>query len=80
MALEARGRISMRVSHSVGTYKPFFPFPDAAQIGQGVEPQPLAEENLPVQVETEEMPDPEVIVDMESQEDASDCFPDPIDD
>lgn len=80
MALGARGRISMRVSHSVGTYKPFLPFPDAAQIGQGIEPQPLAEENLPVHVEAEEMLDPEVIVDMESQEDASDCFPDPTDD
>lgn len=56
------------------------PKPDAAQIGQGVEPQPLAEENLPVQIEAEEMPDPEVIVDMESQEYASDCFPDPTDD
>lgn len=70
----------MRVSHSVGTYKPFLLFPDAAQIGQGVEPQPLVEENLPVQVEAEEMRDPEVIVDVESQEDASDCFPDPTDD
>lgn len=56
------------------------PKPDAAQTGQGVEPQPLAEENLPVQVEAEELPDPEVIVDMESQEDPSDCFPDPTDD
>lgn len=70
----------MRVSQSVGTCKQFLPFPDAAQIGQGVEPQPLVEENVPVQAEAEEMPDPEVIVDMESQGDASDCFPDPTDD
>lgn len=56
------------------------PKPDAAQIGQGVEPQPPSEENLPVQIEAEEMPAPEVLVDMESQEDASDCFPDPTDD
>lgn len=70
----------MRVSHSVGTYKPFLPFSDAAQTGQGVEPQPVAEENLPVQIEAEEMPDAEVLADMESQEDASDCFPDPTDD
>ncbi|XP_058656379.1 uncharacterized protein LOC131554801 [Ammospiza caudacuta] len=56
------------------------PFPDAAQIGQGVEPQPVAEENLPVQIEAEEMPDAEVLVDMDGQEDASDCFPDPADD
>ncbi|XP_057245940.1 uncharacterized protein LOC130588928 [Malurus melanocephalus] len=52
------------------------PKPDAAQTAQGAEPQP--EENLPVQMEAEEMP--EVIVDVESQEDASDCFPDPTDD
>nr|XP_041569518.1 uncharacterized protein LOC100222365 isoform X2 [Taeniopygia guttata] len=59
----------------------FIPVPsDAAQIGQGVEPQPLAGENLPVQIEAEEMPEAEVLVDMESQEDASDCFPDPTDD
>lgn len=70
----------MRVSHSVGTYKPFLPFPDAAQTGQGAEPQPVAEENLPVQIEAEEMPDAEVLADMEGQEDASDCFPDPTDD
>ncbi|XP_023800662.1 uncharacterized protein LOC111941715 [Cyanistes caeruleus] len=56
------------------------PKPDAAQVAQGLEPQPLAEENVPGQVEAEEMPDPEVIVDMESQGDASDCFPDPTDD
>uniref|UniRef100_A0A8C3TN92 Ig-like domain-containing protein n=1 Tax=Catharus ustulatus TaxID=91951 RepID=A0A8C3TN92_CATUS len=56
------------------------PKPDAAQTGQGVEPQPLPEENFPVQIEAEEMPAPEVLVDMESQEDASDCFPDPTDD
>ncbi|RMC01696.1 hypothetical protein DUI87_21710 [Hirundo rustica rustica] len=54
--------------------------PDAAQVGQGVEPQPPAEENVAVQLEAEEMPDAEAIVDMESQEDASDCFPDPTDD
>ncbi|KAM6417090.1 uncharacterized protein J5M81_002680 [Pluvialis apricaria] len=56
------------------------PKPDAAQTGQGVEPQPLVEENLPVETEPEELPDPEVIVDVESQENASDCFPDPTDD
>ncbi|KFQ99697.1 hypothetical protein Y956_12388 [Nipponia nippon] len=56
------------------------PKPDAAQTGQGVEPQPLVEENLPVEMEPEEMPDPEVIVDVESQENASDCFLDPVDD
>jgi len=38
------------------------------------------EENLPVEIEPEEMPDPEVIVDVESQENAADCFPDPTDD
>ncbi|KFQ84728.1 hypothetical protein N337_03871 [Phoenicopterus ruber ruber] len=56
------------------------PKPDAAQTGEGVEPQPLVEENLPVEIKPEELPDPEVIVDVESQENASDCFPDPIDD
>ncbi|KAJ7413647.1 hypothetical protein WISP_89250 [Willisornis vidua] len=56
------------------------PKPDAAQTGQGIEPQALVEENLPVQIEAEEIPDPEVIVDAESHEDASDCFPDPTDD
>ncbi|XP_009071339.1 PREDICTED: uncharacterized protein LOC103800708 [Acanthisitta chloris] len=56
------------------------PKPDAAQAGQGVEPQPLPQENLPGPMEPAEMPDPEVIVDVESQEDASDCFPDPTDD
>lgn len=38
------------------------------------------EENIPAEQEPEEMPDPEVIVDVESQENASDCFPDPSDD
>ncbi|XP_071419970.1 uncharacterized protein [Pithys albifrons albifrons] len=56
------------------------PKPDAAQTGQGIEPQALVEENLAVQIEAEEIPDPEVIVDAESHEDASDCFPDPTDD
>ncbi|KFQ57321.1 PREDICTED: uncharacterized protein LOC104412222 [Nestor notabilis] len=56
------------------------PKPDAAQTGQDVEPQPLVEENLAVEIEAEEMPDPEVIVDVESQENPSDCFPDPADD
>ncbi|XP_056183689.1 uncharacterized protein LOC130144286 isoform X1 [Falco biarmicus] len=56
------------------------PKPDAARTGQAVEPQPPVEENLPVGTEPEEMPDPEVIVDVESQENASDCFPDPADD
>ncbi|KFW90797.1 uncharacterized protein LOC104044466 [Phalacrocorax carbo] len=56
------------------------PKPDAAQTGQGVEPTPLVEENLPMAIEAEEMPGPEVIVDVESQENASDCFPDPTDD
>ncbi|PKU41127.1 t-cell surface antigen cd2-like isoform x1 [Limosa lapponica baueri] len=56
------------------------PKPDAARTGQGVEPQPLVEENLPVEIEPEEMPDPEVIIDVENQENASDCFPDPVDD
>ncbi|XP_074713514.1 uncharacterized protein LOC141938541 [Strix uralensis] len=51
--------------------------PDAAQTGQGIEPQPPMEENLPVEIEPEEMRDPEVIVDVESQENASDCFPGP---
>ncbi|XP_064921442.1 uncharacterized protein LOC102087116 isoform X2 [Columba livia] len=59
----------------------FIPVPsDAAQTGQGIEPQPLVEENLPVEIEPEEMPDPEVIVEVESQENASDCFLDPTDD
>ncbi|KAM7128054.1 uncharacterized protein J5F26_002572 isoform 2-T2 [Ciconia maguari] len=58
----------------------FIPVPsDTAQTGQGVEPQPLVEENLPVEIEPEEMPDPEVVVDVESQENASDCFPGPAD-
>ncbi|KFZ46466.1 hypothetical protein N321_05564 [Antrostomus carolinensis] len=56
------------------------PKPDTARSGQGVEPQLLVEESLPVETEPEEMPDPEVIVDVESQENASDCFPDPTDD
>uniref|UniRef100_A0A8B9IXX5 Ig-like domain-containing protein n=1 Tax=Amazona collaria TaxID=241587 RepID=A0A8B9IXX5_9PSIT len=56
------------------------PKPDAAQTDQGVEPQPLVEENLAVEMEAEEMPDPEVIVDVENQENPSDCFPDPADD
>ncbi|KAK4832326.1 hypothetical protein QYF61_021776 [Mycteria americana] len=56
------------------------PKPETAQTGQGVEPQPLVEENLPVEIEPEEMPDPEVVVDVESQENASDCFPGPTDD
>ncbi|XP_027744142.1 uncharacterized protein LOC114059659 isoform X1 [Empidonax traillii] len=56
------------------------PKPDAAQTGPGVEAQPPAEENLAVQIEAEELPDPEVIADAESQEDASDCFPDLTDD
>uniref|UniRef100_A0A8C8ABE6 Ig-like domain-containing protein n=1 Tax=Otus sunia TaxID=257818 RepID=A0A8C8ABE6_9STRI len=54
--------------------------PDAAQTGQGTEPLPAMEENLPVEIEPEEMPDPEVIVDVESQENASDGFPGPTDD
>uniref|UniRef100_A0A8B9Z949 Ig-like domain-containing protein n=1 Tax=Buteo japonicus TaxID=224669 RepID=A0A8B9Z949_9AVES len=54
--------------------------PDAAQTGQGIEPEPPVEENLPVEIEPEEMPDPAVIIDVESQEKASDCFPDPTDD
>ncbi|XP_062430615.1 uncharacterized protein LOC134139826 [Rhea pennata] len=53
--------------------------PDAAQTGQGLEPQPLMEENIPVEAEPEEMPEPEVIVDVESQGNTSDCFPDPTD-
>ncbi|KAM9565840.1 uncharacterized protein ACIB01_004139 isoform 2-T2 [Guaruba guarouba] len=56
------------------------PKPDAAQTDQDVEPQPLVEENLAVEMEAEEMPDPEVIVDVENQENPSDCFPDPADD
>ncbi|KAM6438860.1 uncharacterized protein O9250_015285 [Rhynochetos jubatus] len=56
------------------------PKPDAARTGQGVEPQPLVEENLPVEIEPEELPDPEVIVDVESQENASDHVLDPTDD
>ncbi|XP_009681008.2 uncharacterized protein [Struthio camelus] len=55
------------------------PKPDAAQTGQDLEPQPLMEENLLVEAEPEEMPDPEVIVDVENQGNASDCFPDPTD-
>lgn len=63
------------------TYKLFPPsFPDAAQIGPGTEPLPLVEENLPVVVEPEEMPEQEMIGYVESQEHASDCFPDPTDD
>ncbi|XP_025896281.1 uncharacterized protein LOC112948258 [Nothoprocta perdicaria] len=53
--------------------------PDAAQTSQSLEPQPLAEENFPVETEPEEIPDPEVIVDVENQGNASDCFPDPTD-
>ncbi|XP_040423115.1 uncharacterized protein LOC121074726 isoform X2 [Cygnus olor] len=56
------------------------PVPDAAQIGPGTEPPPLVEENLPVVVEPEEMPEQEMIGYVESQEHASDCFPDPTDD
>ncbi|KFZ61726.1 hypothetical protein N338_13467 [Podiceps cristatus] len=56
------------------------PKPGAARTGQGVDPQQLVEENLPVEIEPEEMPDPGVIVDVESQENASNCFPDPTDD
>uniref|UniRef100_A0A8C6J7B9 Ig-like domain-containing protein n=1 Tax=Melopsittacus undulatus TaxID=13146 RepID=A0A8C6J7B9_MELUD len=56
------------------------PKPDAAQTDQDVEPQPPVEENLAVEMEAEQMPDPEVIVDMESQENPSDCFLDPSDD
>ncbi|XP_071612542.1 uncharacterized protein [Heliangelus exortis] len=56
------------------------PKPDAARTGQGAEPQPLAEENIPVEIEPEGMPDQGVIVNVESQENASDCFPDPADD
>ncbi|XP_030327593.1 uncharacterized protein LOC115601557 [Strigops habroptila] len=56
------------------------PKPDAAQTGQDVEPQPPAEENLAVEIEAEKMPDPKVIVDVESQENPSDCFPGPADD
>ncbi|KAM4683539.1 uncharacterized protein AAGF69_000326 [Amazona ochrocephala] len=56
------------------------PKPDAAQTDQDIEPQPLVEENLAVEMEAEEMPDPEVIVDVENQENPSDCFPDPADD
>uniref|UniRef100_A0A8B9ULH0 Ig-like domain-containing protein n=1 Tax=Anas zonorhyncha TaxID=75864 RepID=A0A8B9ULH0_9AVES len=56
------------------------PVPDAAQIGPGIEPLPLVEENLPVVVEPEEMPEQEMIGYVESQEHASDCFPDPTDD
>ncbi|XP_069725753.1 uncharacterized protein [Phaenicophaeus curvirostris] len=56
------------------------PKPDAAQTAQSVEPQPPVEENLPVEMEPEEMPIPEVIVDVESQENALDCSPDPADD
>ncbi|KFP82796.1 PREDICTED: uncharacterized protein LOC104280677 [Apaloderma vittatum] len=56
------------------------PKPDAAQTGHGIEPQSAVEENVPMEIEPEEVPDPEVIVDVESQENASDCFPDPTDD
>ncbi|XP_032063424.1 uncharacterized protein LOC116501900 [Aythya fuligula] len=56
------------------------PVPDAAQIGPGTEPLPLVEENFPVVVEPEEMPEQEMIGYVESQEHASDCFPDPTDD
>ncbi|OXB59866.1 hypothetical protein ASZ78_009322 [Callipepla squamata] len=55
------------------------PTPDAARIDSGIEPQPVVEENLRVPVEPGEMPDPEMIADVESQENASNCFPDPID-
>ncbi|XP_009490981.2 uncharacterized protein LOC104038369 [Pelecanus crispus] len=55
------------------------PKPDTARTGQGVEPQPWVEENLPVEIQPEEMPDPEVIVDVQSQENVSDCFLDPSD-
>ncbi|XP_074784705.1 uncharacterized protein LOC141971323 [Athene noctua] len=54
--------------------------PDAAQTGQGIETLPPVEENLPVEIKPEEMPDPEVIVDVESQENASDSFLGPTDD
>lgn len=54
-------------------------FPDAARPDSGIVPQPMVEENFPVAVEPGEMPDPEMIADVESQENASNCFPDPID-
>ncbi|KAM6290416.1 uncharacterized protein LJ264_013921 [Porphyrio hochstetteri] len=56
------------------------PKPGGSNTAQAVESQPSVEENLPVEVEPEEMPDPGVIVAVESQENASDCFPDPSDD
>ncbi|XP_048786156.1 uncharacterized protein LOC125686336 isoform X1 [Lagopus muta] len=55
------------------------PMPDAARIDSGTEPQPMVEENFPVAAEPGEMPDQEMIADVESQENASNCFPDPID-
>ncbi|NP_990513.2 B6.1 precursor [Gallus gallus] len=55
------------------------PMPDAARPDSGIVPQPMVEENFPVAVEPGEMPDPEMIADVESQENASNCFPDPID-
>lgn len=54
-------------------------FPDAARIDSGTEPQPMVEENFPVAAEPGEMPDQEMIAVVESQENASNCFPDPID-
>lgn len=70
----------MRGEHNTGTSKLFLPsLPDTAQTAQGTEPQAFVEENLPVGTEPEEIPAPEVIVDVESQENASDCFPDPSD-
>lgn len=53
--------------------------PDTARTDSGTEPQPMVEENFPVAAEPGEMADPEVIADVESQENASNCFPDPID-
>ncbi|XP_021257923.1 uncharacterized protein LOC110401300 isoform X2 [Numida meleagris] len=52
---------------------------DAARTDSGIEPQPVVEENLPEAAEPGEMPDPEMIADVESQENASNCFPDPVD-
>ncbi|XP_072201016.1 uncharacterized protein [Excalfactoria chinensis] len=53
--------------------------PDTARTDSGIEPQPMVEENFPVAAEPGEMADPEMIADVESQENASNCFPDPTD-
>lgn len=75
-----RENLFCRDDCSAHMYEPLLhSFPDAARTDSGTEPQPMVEKNFPVAVEPGEMPDPEMIADVESQENASNCFPDPID-